>query len=51
MYLGTNVVANTSEDGEPVSGTVEMVGFNDGEPYLKVGDYALSLDQIKLASY
>lgn len=50
MYLGTNVVANTSEDGEPVAGKVEMVGFKDGKPYLKVGEHALTLDQIKLAS-
>ncbi len=51
MYLGTNVVADISDDyGNPLSGTVEMIGISDGEPYLKVGDYALTLDQIKLAS-
>ena len=49
MYLGS-VVADISDDyGNPLSGTVEMVGISDGEPYLKVGEYALTLDQIKLA--
>lgn len=52
MYLGSTVTADISDDnGNPVSGRVEMVGLSDGEPYLKVGDYALTLDQIKLASY
>lgn len=52
MYLGTNVVSNATDDnGNPISGTVDMVGFSDGEPYLKVGNDALTLDQIKLISY
>lgn len=52
MYLGTTVTAATSdEEGDALTGKVEMVGFDDGEPFLKVGDYALSLDQIKLAAY
>lgn len=52
MYLGTNVVSNISdENGDVVSGKVDMVGFSDGEPYLKVGGTALTLDQIKLISY
>ncbi len=52
MYLGTNVVSNVTDDnGNPVTGTVDMVGFSDGEAYLKVGDTALTLDQIKLCSY
>lgn len=52
MYLGTTVTSNVSDDnGEPVTGKVEMVGFSDGEPYLKVGDTALTLDQIKLITY
>lgn len=51
MYLGTNVVSNvTDNNGNPVTGTVDMVGFSDGEAYLKVGDTALTLDQIKLCS-
>jgi flagellar basal-body rod modification protein FlgD len=51
-FLGATVTADISDDdGNPVSGKVEMVGLSDGEPYLKVGQYALTLDQIKLASY
>ena len=52
MLLGTTVTSTESEeDGSVVSGTVEMIGFKDGEPYLKVGNTALTLDQIKLIGY
>ena len=49
MYLGTTVTAKAS-DGTPVTGVVEMVGFDNGTPYLKVGDDAFTLDEIQLVS-
>lgn len=49
MYLGTTVTAKNGE-GDTVTGLVEMVGFDDGTPYLKVGDEAFKLDEVKLVS-
>ena len=51
MFLGTNVTADVDDSGEPVTGTVSMIGFKDNQPYLKVGDYAVMLDQVKLVNY
>ena len=51
MFLGTNVTANVDESDEPITGTVSMIGFKDNQPYLKVGDYAVMLDQVKLVNY
>ncbi len=51
MFLGTNVTADVDDSGEPITGTVEMIGFKDSQPYLKVGDYAVMLDQVKLVNY
>lgn len=51
MFLGTNVTAEVDDSEEPITGTVSMVGFKDNQPYLKVGDYAVMLDQVKLVNY
>ena len=51
MFLGTNVTADVDDSGEPITVTVEMIGFKDSQPYLKVGDYAVMLDQVKLVNY
>ena len=51
MFLGTNVTAEVDDSGDPVTGTVSMIGFKDNQPYLKVGDYAVMLDQVKLVNY
>lgn len=51
MFLGTNVTAEVDDSEEPITGTVSMVGFKDNQPYLKVGEYAVALDQVKLVNY
>jgi len=50
MFLGTTVTAQTAEMEEPVTGVVEMVGFKDGKPFLKVGDQAFDLENVQLVS-
>lgn len=50
MFLGTTVTAQTSEMDEAVTGVVEMVGFKDGKPFLKVGDQAFNLEDVQLVS-
>ncbi len=50
MFLGTTVTAQTSEMDEAVTGVVEMVGFKDGKPFLKVGDQAFDLEDVQLVS-
>ncbi len=50
MYLGTTVTAQTSDMEESVTGVVEQVGFENGVPFLKVGENAFSLEDIKLVS-
>ncbi|GAB4267940.1 MAG: hypothetical protein Kow0029_02860 [Candidatus Rifleibacteriota bacterium] len=49
-FLGTTVTAKTAEMEEPYTGICEMVGFMNDEPYLKVGDYSFSVDDIQLVS-
>jgi flagellar basal-body rod modification protein FlgD len=51
MFLGTNVTAQVDESDEPITGTVSTIGFKDNQPYLKVGEYAVALDQVKLVNY
>lgn len=51
MFLGTNVTADVDESDEPITGTVSTIGFKDNQPYLKVGEYAVALDQVKLVNY
>ena len=36
MYLGTTVTVQNSSMSEPMTGVVDMVGFKNGKPYLKV---------------
>ena len=50
MFLGTTVTAQTAEMDEAVTGVVEMVGFKDGKPFLKVGDQAFDLENVQLVS-
>ena len=50
MFLGTTVTAQTSEMDEAVTGVVDMVGFKDGKPFLKVGDQAFNLEDVQLVS-
>ncbi len=50
MFLGTTVTAQNSSMDEAVTGVVEMVGFKDGKPFLKVGDQAFNLEDVQLVS-
>ena len=50
MYLGTTVTAQTAEMTEAVTGVVEMVGFEGGVPYLKIGENSFSLDEVQKVS-
>jgi len=50
MFLGTTVTAQTGDMDEAVTGVVEMVGFKDGKPFLKVGDKAFNLEDVQLVS-
>lgn len=49
MYLGTTVTAKNGQ-GDTVTGLVNMVGFDEGTPYLRVGDKAFTLDEVQLVS-
>ncbi len=49
-FLGTTVTAKSPNIEEPVTGVVEMVGFNGDEPYLKVGNYAFAIEDVQLVS-
>jgi flagellar basal-body rod modification protein FlgD len=50
LYLGTTVTAQHPDSSEPVTGIVEMVGFENGVPFLKVGDKAFTLGDVQLVS-
>ncbi len=50
MFLGTTVTAQTTDMDEAVTGVVDMVGFKDGKPFLKVGDKAFNLEDVQLVS-
>lgn len=50
MYLGTTVTVQNAEMEEAVTGTVDMVGFKDGVPFLKVGENAYNLEDVQLVS-
>lgn len=50
MFLGTTVTAQSPEMEEPLTGVVDMVGFKDGKPFLKIGDIAVNLEDVQLAS-
>jgi flagellar basal-body rod modification protein FlgD len=48
MFLGTTV---TIKDGsDTITGVVDMVGFKDGVPYLKVNDEAYNISDVELVS-
>jgi len=49
-YLGKTVTAQSKDMLQPVTGSVESVGFKDGTPYLKVGEFAFGLDDVKVVS-
>lgn len=49
-FLGTTVTAKAPNIEEPITGVVEMVGFNGDEPYLKVGEYAFAIEDVQLVS-
>ena len=50
MFLGATVTAQSSDMLQPVTGVVEMVGFKDEKPYLKVGDYAFDIEDVQLVT-
>ncbi|KAF1083371.1 MAG: Flagellar basal-body rod modification protein FlgD [Candidatus Rifleibacterium amylolyticum] len=50
MYLGTTVTVQKPDMEEAVTGTVDMVGFKDGVPFLKIGDDAYNLEDVQLVS-
>ncbi len=50
MFLGTTVTAQSEEMEEPIQGVVEMVGFKDGKPFLKVGDLSFNVEDVQLVS-
>lgn len=50
MFLGSTVTVQNSDMEEAVTGVVEMVGFKDGKPYLKVGNNAYDLEDVQLVS-
>ncbi len=50
MYLGTTVTVKNEDMEEAVTGVVDMVGFTDGVPFLKVGDKAFQLEDVQLVS-
>ena len=50
MYLGTTVTVQNSSMSEPMTGVVDMVGFKNGKPYLKVDDLAFDLTDVQLVS-
>lgn len=50
MYLGTTVTAQSADMEEPATGVIDMVGFKDGKPYLKMGELAFDLEDVQLVS-
>lgn len=46
MYLGTTVTAKGKDMAEAVTGLVEQVGFENGSPYLKIGNSSFKLDEV-----
>lgn len=50
MFLGTTVTAQSADMDEPITGVVDMVGFKDGKPYLKIDDQAYNLEDVQLVS-
>lgn len=50
MFLGTTVTVQSKDMDEPKVGVVDMVGFKDGKPYLRVGDEAYNLEDVSLVS-
>ena len=50
MYLGTTVTIQSADMEEAVTGVVDMVGFKEGVPFLKVGDAAYNLEDVQLVS-
>ncbi len=50
MYLGTTVTVQNADMDEPKVGVVDMVGFKDGKPFLKIGDEAYNLEDVQLVS-
>lgn len=50
MYLGTTVTAQSADMEEPTTGVIDMVGFKDGKPYLKMGELAFDLEDVQLVS-
>ncbi|MBU1105476.1 MAG: flagellar hook assembly protein FlgD [Candidatus Riflebacteria bacterium] len=50
MYLGTTVTVQSADMEAAVTGVVDMVGFKDGTPFLKVGEQAFSLADVQLVS-
>lgn len=49
-FLGATVTAKSPDMLEPVTGVVEMVGFENEKPFLKVGEHAFSIEDIQLVS-
>lgn len=47
-FLGTTVTAKVDNTEEPITGVVEMIGFNGDEPYLKVGEYIVAIQDVQL---
>lgn len=50
MYLGTTVTVQSADMEKAVTGVVDMVGFKEGKPYLKIGDDAYNLEDVQLVS-
>ena len=50
MFLGTTVTVQSSDMDEAVTGVVDMVGFKDNKPFLKIGDAAYNLEDVQLVS-
>jgi hypothetical protein len=49
-FLGTTVTAHSPNIEEPITGVVEMVGFNGEEPFLKIGEYAFAIEDVQIVS-
>ncbi|MGM0599088.1 MAG: flagellar hook capping FlgD N-terminal domain-containing protein [Candidatus Rifleibacteriota bacterium] len=49
-FLGTTVTATKQSLEEPVTGVVEMIGFESGTPYLKVGEHSFTIDEVQIVS-
>jgi flagellar basal-body rod modification protein FlgD len=50
MFLGTTVTVKTNEMTEAITGVVDIVGFKDGKPYLRVGNEAYNVEDVQLVS-